>query len=302
MKSSANAWPYDLRISHEQTSTLPNPYAPSSVRPCGRGNDASIGNFVWVALSLLGWLRSLSAGRDAKRRLQVADTVSLGEKRFVAVVQVDGRHFLLAGGPTNIALLAQLNEKDDFGEVLKKTMTVPVAPPSAEALATANASASAPAARAVAKRVRAGKKETLAKAPIEKKIATPPPAPRRAKATTAAAKASAVPPKKESLSKRRKKPAAEDDRFGGIPPTEGVRAFDAWLGRAMPVAASPAAILRGESGRSKERGADSANKPVSLPNKSPLHESLADLRASSEKHAVPPIPVVAKPSAIEEYA
>jgi hypothetical protein len=54
----------------------------------------------------------------------VAETVSLGEKRFVAVVQVDGRHFLLAGGPTNIALLAQLDAKEDFEDVLKKTMTV----------------------------------------------------------------------------------------------------------------------------------------------------------------------------------
>jgi flagellar biogenesis protein FliO len=54
--------------------------------------------------------------------LRVAETVSLGEKRFVAVVQVDGRHFLLAGGPTNIALLAQLDANDDFENVLKKTL------------------------------------------------------------------------------------------------------------------------------------------------------------------------------------
>jgi flagellar biogenesis protein FliO len=51
--------------------------------------------------------------------------VSLGEKRFVAVVQVDGRHFLLAGGPTNIVLLAQLDAKDAFEDVLKKTLTAP---------------------------------------------------------------------------------------------------------------------------------------------------------------------------------
>jgi hypothetical protein len=57
--------------------------------------------------------------------LRVAETVSLGEKRFVAVVQVDGRHFLLAGGPTNIALLAQLDTQENFGEVLRKTLTTP---------------------------------------------------------------------------------------------------------------------------------------------------------------------------------
>lgn len=70
-----------------------------------------------------GWIRERRDTRSSSRRLRIAETVSLGEKRFVAVVQVDGRHFLLAGGPTNIALLAQLDANDDFGNVLKKTLT-----------------------------------------------------------------------------------------------------------------------------------------------------------------------------------
>ncbi len=72
-----------------------------------------------------GWLQARQVVRSSTRRLRVAETVSLGEKRFVAVVQVDGRHFLLAGGPTNIALLAQLDTKDAFEDVLKKTLTAP---------------------------------------------------------------------------------------------------------------------------------------------------------------------------------
>src|ERR1700733_9579919 len=76
-----------------------------------------------------GWLHARNATRSNTRRLRVAETVSLGEKRFVAVVQVDGRHFLLAGGPTNIALLAQLDANEPFEDVLKKTMTVPTKQP-----------------------------------------------------------------------------------------------------------------------------------------------------------------------------
>ena len=72
-----------------------------------------------------GWLQARHVVRSSIRRLRVAETVSLGEKRFVAVVQVDGRHFLLAGGPTNIVLLAQLDAKDAFEDVLKKTLIVP---------------------------------------------------------------------------------------------------------------------------------------------------------------------------------
>ena len=70
------------------------------------------------------WLQSRNVARSS-RRLRVAETVSLGEKRFVAVVQVDGRHFLLAGGPTNVVLLAQLDANDVFEDVLKKTLSVP---------------------------------------------------------------------------------------------------------------------------------------------------------------------------------
>lgn len=70
-----------------------------------------------------GWIQARQVARSSTKRLRVAETVSLGEKRFVAVVQVDGRHFLLAGGPTNIALLAQLDAEEDFENVLKKTMT-----------------------------------------------------------------------------------------------------------------------------------------------------------------------------------
>jgi flagellar biogenesis protein FliO len=71
-----------------------------------------------------GWLQARQVVRSGTRRLRVAETVSLGEKRFVAVVQVDGRHFLLAGGPTNIVLLAQLDARDAFEDVLRKTLTV----------------------------------------------------------------------------------------------------------------------------------------------------------------------------------
>jgi flagellar biogenesis protein FliO len=49
--------------------------------------------------------------RSNSKRLQVAETVSLGEKRFVSVIKVDGREFLIGGGATNITLLAQLGAK-----------------------------------------------------------------------------------------------------------------------------------------------------------------------------------------------
>jgi hypothetical protein len=72
----------------------------------------------------LNWIRARQSVRSNSRRLQVAATVSLGDKRFVALIQIDGLQFLVGGGATNVALLAQLNGKESFGDLLQETMTV----------------------------------------------------------------------------------------------------------------------------------------------------------------------------------
>lgn len=71
------------------------------------------------------WLRERQSARSNPRRLQVAGSVSLGEKRFVAVIHVDGLQFLIGGGAANVALLAQLKGNESFGNVLQESMTVP---------------------------------------------------------------------------------------------------------------------------------------------------------------------------------
>jgi flagellar biogenesis protein FliO len=55
----------------------------------------------------------------------VTSSVSLGEKRFVAVIQVDGLEYLIGGGASNVALLAKLETKDSFEEVLNETIAIP---------------------------------------------------------------------------------------------------------------------------------------------------------------------------------
>ena len=44
------------------------------------------------------------------KRLHVSETISLGEKRFVAIVGVEGREFLIGGGVSGMSLLAQLGD------------------------------------------------------------------------------------------------------------------------------------------------------------------------------------------------
>jgi len=73
----------------------------------------------------LNWIQARQLGRPNKRRLHVAETVSLGEKRFVAVIQLDGYQYLVGGGAANVALLATLNSAESFQEIFKQTMTIP---------------------------------------------------------------------------------------------------------------------------------------------------------------------------------
>jgi Flagellar biosynthesis protein, FliO len=68
------------------------------------------------------WIKEQQTTTKGTKRLQVSETVSLGEKRFVAVVEVDGQHFLIGGGPSSVSMLAQLGRVDKFGVVLAETM------------------------------------------------------------------------------------------------------------------------------------------------------------------------------------
>jgi flagellar biogenesis protein FliO len=56
--------------------------------------------------------------RQNKKRLRVCETVALGDKRFVAVIQVDDQQFLLGGSSTSVSLLAQLEKPTEFAKVL----------------------------------------------------------------------------------------------------------------------------------------------------------------------------------------
>lgn len=55
----------------------------------------------------LSWFRARAA---APNHLRLAETVSLGEKRFVAIIHVEGRKFLIGGGTAGVSLLTQLDE------------------------------------------------------------------------------------------------------------------------------------------------------------------------------------------------
>ena len=84
-----------------------------------RSNQRNLG----LLSSLWRWLHARQTSRANIKQLHVTSTVSLGEKRFVAVIEFDGLEYLVGGGATSVALLAQLNGGKTFSAAIKETMT-----------------------------------------------------------------------------------------------------------------------------------------------------------------------------------
>jgi hypothetical protein len=60
----------------------------------------------------LSWLRK-NYSPSGKKQLRVTESISLGEKRFVAIIHAEGHKFLIGGGSTGVSLLTQLGESKD---------------------------------------------------------------------------------------------------------------------------------------------------------------------------------------------
>jgi flagellar biogenesis protein FliO len=71
------------------------------------------------------WAHAKYASSGAKR-LRLSEVVSLGDKRFVALVSVEGREFLIGGAPSGLSLLAQLGGSTENADVRPQGMSAEV--------------------------------------------------------------------------------------------------------------------------------------------------------------------------------
>lgn len=71
-----------------------------------------------------GWLARLWQSlprlrmRKAVRHLRLCESLPLGEKRLIAVVEYERQKFLIGGGAQSVCLLARLGEGANFSELL----------------------------------------------------------------------------------------------------------------------------------------------------------------------------------------
>jgi len=55
------------------------------------------------------WVQRVARSRRS-RRLRVCETLSLGERRFLAIVEFDHQEFLVGGGGNSLELLARMHD------------------------------------------------------------------------------------------------------------------------------------------------------------------------------------------------
>lgn len=57
------------------------------------------------------WSQLLTAGRRAPRRLRLCESLALGDRRFVAVIEFENSRFLVGGTAASLVLLDRLGAK-----------------------------------------------------------------------------------------------------------------------------------------------------------------------------------------------
>jgi hypothetical protein len=66
----------------------------------------------WRLRAAYWWRKIAGLRRSSPRRLRLAETLPLGEHRFVAVVEFESFRFLLGGTPSSLVLLARLEKPE----------------------------------------------------------------------------------------------------------------------------------------------------------------------------------------------
>jgi hypothetical protein len=56
------------------------------------------------------WERVLRLSRRTPKRLRLCESLALGERRFVAVVEFEAERFLVGGTPSSLVLLSRLTD------------------------------------------------------------------------------------------------------------------------------------------------------------------------------------------------
>ena len=74
----------------------------------------------WALRAFRSFLTRARSSRTQKT-LHLRETLPLGEKRFVAVVEVDQERFLIGASANSVSMLARLQAPESFARTLERT-------------------------------------------------------------------------------------------------------------------------------------------------------------------------------------
>lgn len=104
--------PISMNAMHEDSLPMQRAEARIEIqlRPDWQGFTArAAGRFKTLLLAL--WKPFIGRIRSQRKKLTVCDTTSLGDRRFVSIVQVEYQRFLIGYSPSTVTLLAQLPDE-----------------------------------------------------------------------------------------------------------------------------------------------------------------------------------------------
>jgi flagellar biogenesis protein FliO len=78
-------------------------------------SDSLLGRILAGAALMLRFGQQITAGRR-ERKMRLCETLSLGERRFLALVLVERQKFLVGGSGSSVALLARLPSEPDSAQ------------------------------------------------------------------------------------------------------------------------------------------------------------------------------------------
>ena len=67
----------------------------------------------------IAWFLQKVKVQKAHKRLRMCESLPLGDRRFVAVIQVDGERFLIGCSSSSVSMLARLQQSQTFAETFE---------------------------------------------------------------------------------------------------------------------------------------------------------------------------------------
>jgi len=99
---------------------------PAALGPSGLRSFLALGAVAALLALTVWWLGRLAQTRRGRQPIHVESAVTLGDKRSLVIVSVEGRRLLVGLAPGSVSLVTEL--RASFGETLAETLRTESSP------------------------------------------------------------------------------------------------------------------------------------------------------------------------------